>query len=485
MVGTSRSSQSGSHQRLWDEEYVIQLEAWLDYCLLWGIDFKSSIISHLEAQTHRTFTLQQVHRRLTLEWNHLGHADSDSVDDLYRQGTACLAYLTDSERAVIERAVNDLGPPKTESLLKDTSSTLRSNLGSVPIDHQSSHDSTQPNVPVVATTSTAEDRLSDTSSDLSDYDERYLQEDFLKPQSIRGNSMPFEPRKVGTEVSRTSSPLFLQVQLTEPTEAQNVGFPEVKTEVSTTDRFLSTRASPTSVGNPEPEIATIEQELSKVKEKLRASESKVNTLQNQVFDMTDRLYRAQIEMEELQHRNRAAVDHRDDAGWPVILQEENTALRKHVLAMQASREDIKKFECNGLGPSDTNVEKQLSDLCSNIRDACNSFGPDEVVVDEPLRETEFDPMSFIVSNWAETASGHDLSRLLRQSSELGVYRSDVLRSLVAAGICKLVFESPVSHLSITESPILRHYRKQLLSRGKFSQLTVTLDLADKEDFRWS
>ncbi|KAH6646710.1 hypothetical protein BKA67DRAFT_580362 [Truncatella angustata] len=438
MAGESKKPSLLKRKRVWSPEDVIQLSAWLDYSLREGIDFDTTIVNHLKIKVHKDFSLQQARRRLKLEWENLGHDDSKSSDDLYRQGTACLFHLTSEERDLIQQAVDNIGPSSVKYRLRGTSTTLRSQSQSVSIAHHPSEAST---LSTVSTIGPAE---------------------FDSAASVHGDG--HIERELSDYVSSTSTPLLLQVQPQGRVASQDSRFSDIKVESSTTDRSFEVDLPLSAAVDTDNQLQALQQELSKVRRTSHTSEARVGYLQNEVFNLNDQLWASRNEYKELRHRTRAAATSRGDTSLLTILQDENAALKKTLLLMQNSRQEIKELKTSGLGPSDTNIRKEYFLLYNDILDSCSSLSHNGLLVERFSATEDSGNGRPVISVWADRVSGLDLTRMLRQSSELAILRIDVLRSLVAAGLCSLIFELPLSQLASTESPLLQHYRKQLLSR---------------------
>jgi hypothetical protein len=71
-----------------------------------------------------------------------------------------------------------------------------------------------------------------------------------------------------------------------------------------------------------------------------------------------------------------------------------------------------------------------------------------------------------LDTWTHRITGLDCEELLSHViySEIPVF--ELVRSFVAAGLCRLVFESSFPDFIDTESPLLDQYRRHILIKGK-------------------
>jgi len=112
---------------LWAYDDVIQLLAFLDFCLAHRLDFESLVESHLGKVTGKAFSKTKIYAKLTREWTNYGHDESTAVDDLLREGSSVLAAYTVEEHENIQEVASHIEPPQgARYRLRDASSALTS-----------------------------------------------------------------------------------------------------------------------------------------------------------------------------------------------------------------------------------------------------------------------------------------------------------------------------------------------------------------------
>lgn len=112
---------------LWDDEDIIQLLAFLDFCLTHRLDFESLVESHLVKVTGKAFSKTNIDRKLKREWTKCGHDKSTTFRDLLREGSSVLAYYKVEEHENIREVASRIEPPQgARYRLRNASSALTS-----------------------------------------------------------------------------------------------------------------------------------------------------------------------------------------------------------------------------------------------------------------------------------------------------------------------------------------------------------------------
>lgn len=121
-------------RRVWEENDVTELVAYLDYCLERGIDFESTVIGHMRNATGKDFSAKQISRRLNIECTKWGREGLGTVQDLLSEGSTFLVGYTEDDREDIREAISRMEPPADPYRLRSTSSvsTSRSRTMSKP-----------------------------------------------------------------------------------------------------------------------------------------------------------------------------------------------------------------------------------------------------------------------------------------------------------------------------------------------------------------
>jgi hypothetical protein len=104
---------------IWNEEDINELLTWLDYCLIAGINFQSSVVAHLKSSRKKVYSWDQVTTKLRSVWNTYGVEGSRSSSVIFRQGTKCLPYLEDDTKEQILAGIKYLGPSSSEPIIQD------------------------------------------------------------------------------------------------------------------------------------------------------------------------------------------------------------------------------------------------------------------------------------------------------------------------------------------------------------------------------
>ena len=205
----------------------------------------------------------------------------------------------------------------------------------------------------------------------------------------------------------------------------------------------------------------------KLENDLIAEEHSVKRMRCEVITIAGQLYEAREERDELLHCARAVEGAQDKADMLVSLQHENLVLKKQLLALQETRENVALARTGHLGPSGNEIRAELEVTASSIADACASLHWEGTLLDRP----KADPVTadLMLSRWASTLHGSDFSTFIASCGDSGAKMTDILRSLVAAALWALVWQNPLSELVNAESPILGYFKKQLLARGKPDQ----------------
>lgn len=100
------------HPRLcWIDDDTIQLLAFLDHCLEFGLNFESLVASHLAEVTGKAFSNKQISAKLKREWKGFGRLDSPAVDDLLIKGSCVLVYYDAERKERIRDVASHIDPP--------------------------------------------------------------------------------------------------------------------------------------------------------------------------------------------------------------------------------------------------------------------------------------------------------------------------------------------------------------------------------------
>lgn len=95
----------------WTLDDIIQLLAFLDHCLEFGLDFESSVAGHLAEATGKVFSNKQIYGKLEREWKVYGRDDVPDVDDLFVKGSSVLNYSLELQDQIRDVA-RHIEPPQ-------------------------------------------------------------------------------------------------------------------------------------------------------------------------------------------------------------------------------------------------------------------------------------------------------------------------------------------------------------------------------------
>jgi hypothetical protein len=453
MAGASKSKK-------WSEDQVTRLLAWLDYCLLHEIDFKSTVVQHLKEKAQKEVHLGQVHAKLKREWLNLGRGDSKNVNDLYQEGTSCLVELDQEEREAIRQAIVALGVPPVKYRIRGASSVCQSPSRTLSIGRRKSSSSTLSIVPTIATTEVGSQNpwrdLAASHIESSDASDPSIRSEVhsVHSKAARWIAPDSRPQIEGDD-SDSPAPLLLQVNsLRQYIPETQEDIPNVKTENRGETRSIPSSLRTTAV------VDARDNQLDLLERELRTSKSKVGELRGEIFALNRRLVTARLERDNGRPWVPSAALGRDiDA--IAILRSEHSKLRNELIAMQGMKEDLVQLSAIGLGPSDTQIQSECDLIESGIADACSSLSAYNLMQEGIGSFSASEHDVSILSTWTRRISGYDIGPFLLRCSEAGVYEVDLLRAVVAAIICSLVFDTPFSELMSVESPILEYYRKHI------------------------
>ncbi|KAI8624104.1 hypothetical protein F5Y19DRAFT_338806 [Xylariaceae sp. FL1651] len=443
MAKTLKKKKTQPRSRVWTEGDVDVLLAWLDYCLIHEIDFKKTVVEHLKIRIKKSVAESQIWSRLYREWKYLA-TGSSSIQDLYHQGTRCLVEQTEAERERISRAVAELGSPPLRYRLRAASSAL----------------SSRSRPPLTASRSSATSTLSVLSSiateEIEGLNEGLLFE--IDSAGGRGHASSYqETVQYARESTDSAGPLLLQINTREQNDHRHSeANANVKEENVATGNVT---AECIRVATP---AASQDSQLECYERQLSAAKKRERRLQCEIFTLHNHLWAARQEYQELLHCHRTAATAQDTTSMLASQLYDNSVLRKQLLALEDSRRDLKSIISENLGVDNQVIRTELRLIEDHIADACaliNTRGPGQGEYHFP---PELDQKSHPLCIWASRVSGlKDVRSFMSRCSSHGIPESKLLRCLVAAITCGLVFESPISDLLAMDSPILDHYKARI------------------------
>ncbi|KAI1268362.1 hypothetical protein F5Y18DRAFT_375010 [Xylariaceae sp. FL1019] len=404
--------------RVWGPNDVTALLAYLDYCHLYNIDFRHTVVDHLETQMRKGVTWSQIESRLYTEWKYWGAEDSKSWRVLLSEGSRCLRLLTDAEREDIRRAMVKLTPPP-QTIPASRSSSTSSVLSSI---------ATQEIEGVT--------------------ENRHLEFPFSGQRSQTGSCHETIKRNETNSTNSTRRPLS-RIDMKEHIDH---GHLEFSANLDAGDQHL--RAVATRYSGITTELDH-QQDLQNAIERERK-------LQCEVFTLKDHLFAAREECKELRKCHHAAETTKDTTRTLEDLLYQNSVLRKHVLALESSRHDYKSIASGGLGASNRSIQNQLGNIERLIADACASIDIRSPVKIKTPFSPELNESSHPLQLWTHRVSDEDdAGSFLSYCFSCGISELKLIRCLVAAITHGFVFESPMSDLLAMDCPILHHYRTQI------------------------
>ncbi|KAI3326026.1 hypothetical protein HD806DRAFT_532678 [Xylariaceae sp. AK1471] len=441
--------------RIWDETDKVHLYAWLDYCIQHGIDFNSTIINHLKIESSKEFSLNQVNNKFEREWNRLGRFGT-SKNDIYLEGTSCLDGLDPELGSAITQAINKYGEPSLRFRLRGTSAALKSRSQTLSITRQSSRSSSLSTLSTIATLELEQESHETSSND---------------GQGGSGKGISDET-EILRDASRSLRPTLLQVEAYEqrmPSRGDELSDfkEESNAEVEYTPVNLP---SGSGARNTSPRLELLQQELTETKRNLHATKSRFNELQNEIFTLNNRLLSARRENKELRYPIYATIANQNQTEMLAAQQHEISVLTAQIAATQEYRDGVDKIESGSLGPGDDDIRNECILIEDHMANACSWLSLQNRLLEKPRVVSSTDPLGTTVSNWARRIVGSGTETLIRCLLELNISTFELLRPIVAVGVCALVFETPFPELMTASIPILDHYRKQISARDGLKAL---------------
>ncbi len=194
---------------------------------------------------------------------------------------------------------------------------------------------------------------------------------------------------------------------------------------------------------------------------LEAAKSTVAHQQNYILSLENRLSIAREDCKIIKDHQET-----DQQGQLSLskLRFENIRLQKAIVDIANYNERETLVQGGHSGISRQKIRQEFYVLASLVRDACSSL---------LLRDSLPSSDSLVCTDerddlraWLHQVAGSSFAMLRSRVSCQEISGLELLHSVVAAGICSLVFDSAFPDFMPTESPLLDQYRRHILAKGE-------------------
>ncbi|KAI0813763.1 hypothetical protein GGR55DRAFT_544734 [Xylaria sp. FL0064] len=407
----AETSAAAATNRRWTEEEEHQLLAWLDYTLQYSIKFSTTVESHMSV-TARAPDRKKCVKKVERLWESYG--GYRPKDTIWKEGSTCLG-LSDYERVRIRQIRDEL----------EAFSTL--------------DDEEPPCLDESRETSVLTSLGSTPSAPCPDYGPDIQEHDTTRLAANGGTStVGLKERAPGAGDSQCSSAY----------QSRSIG-------IQTFDE-----APVTSLGPGD--IEENDKFMSDMKAKLTSQEHQIYHLENELSAIRkehDKLLRD--------------VDRSDDSlPNPEILHKlrsDNSALKRQLQNIRAAQSNELLVKSNTLGPTRDWICGELDWIEDRLAKTCTAFG----YLSSSTRALSQE--SARLQGLITRVSGMSIEQFNAYALSTGISDHQLARSVAAALVCELAFESSFPDSLGSESLILHGYREQLLLKGNSAALE-SLDL---------
>ncbi|KAI1425932.1 hypothetical protein F5Y12DRAFT_713812 [Xylaria sp. FL1777] len=448
MQNSSRQPRKGSRKssrqqkRIWVDDDVPQLLAWLDYCIENDVDFNSTVVAHMKRTREKSYTLRQSRDKLMKIWGSKGdYRPGVKSSVVFKEGTKCLEFLDNDTRTRVDRIKLTLNHERPETPRDSPQSTLP--LQSDPfgqLDNACSRETStlssistprSPFSPFEFTTST-DDNIQSCLGEDSDAEDPYK----------RKHRVPLEEKSP----SEASQPLTREALLKYSFPNNNKALEKLQLEAAEKDI--------------------------KIAQQLEALISR----DNRIFQLEIQLSSTLKEFQEMQQCLLVPKDS-DPASLIRRLQYSESYLKQQLSTISAFQNDSQNLVASSLGLQPGDICKEMDALEGNILEACASLlNMDQAVVNNGWDISRQDPGLEIL---LQRSMGSSALKQYRSMSKDSTGQLDLLRALVAASVSISAFESPILDFLTGQSVLLDKYRDCLLMRDGPHGLEAVNRLAHK------
>ncbi|KAI8948410.1 hypothetical protein F4801DRAFT_556841 [Xylaria longipes] len=426
---------------------IAQLLAWLDHCIENGVDFESSVVNHLKKTRNYLYTIQQIKAKLRSLWGKKGYyRPGCSSADIFREGTVCLELLDNAMRTRVNLIKATLDPEsETESSghLDGAGRRASSPLSSV---------GTTPPIPspLRELAVPAEYRRQDSSREDTEQPQPPLSDEEDSKESKRRVLGAMSPNKAGHQPGRDGSTSSSYADIRDETYNVPAGVTVEGTAVLRNGRFDKNQV-----------LEILQIEVTEKDMKIAQQRAALMSRDNRIFQLESQLSSILKEFEEMKKCLRLPKIS-DPASHIKQLQYSVSCLKQQLSGISAFQNDSRDLVTSSLGPVFSDIRKEMDALEGDILDVCASLpNMDHLYAKNWWEITQQDPGLELLCRRSMGSSAFNLCRSMSKDSTGQLH---LLRSLVAASVSMLAFESPFLEFLSGESVLLDKYRDCLLLR---------------------
>ena len=404
----------------------IKAVACLDYSLEYKLDLAGVIAANIESLggCEDGVVREATKQALRNEWRSYGRSDGDiSLEAFLSEGSGFLRYPKDDTES-LQQARVDIQEP-TRQRRRSTS--------------QASRISPRPRTVL---------------SNKPDGSDKTLQFDDLghpKKTPAHGSSTTPPTRRSlrgRSTISRTVAPSADIKE--EPLPAESAHATEIPAVVPPPTPSSDVRKN---------RLSSLEKELADTNKQLKLALQNIVEQKDHIFALSNRLSAAERECRKIEHSIKKATDLKDDITMQANLRYEYSVLRDQNIKMINQREAFSLAATDSLRPKNQTIREEFELMLSDLKDASSSVN----ITLPAAADVEW---GSCMEAWSHRLTGSGFGQLITHCLGHDISEIHLITAVAAAGATELVFESSFPDFLTRASPMLDHYREQILSKGR-------------------